>query len=213
MRRRQSNRFRQQITQDLHDDIGSKVGAISLASTYLQKISTDLRVQESGRDIGEIAKDMTKALRDVLWFTASETDTLRELACKLKETAEQTIPSGMLVFNTTPLREIPASSIRVETKKELMLLFGEALHNVVKHAEASRVEVTFRWIRPELLLRIVDNGKGLESGPPLDQPDGRMHLGLEGMERRAKRLHGALRVESAPGGGTMVEFRVKGGKL
>ncbi len=213
MRRRQSNRFRQQITQDLHDDIGSKVGAISLASTYLQKISTDLRVQESGRDIGEIAKDMTKALRDVLWFTASETDTLRELACKLKETAEQTIPSGMLVFNTTPLREIPASSIRVETKKELMLLFREALHNVVKHAEASRVEVTLRWNRPELLLRIVDNGKGLESRSPLDQPDGRMHLGLEGMERRAKRLHGALRVESAPGGGTMVEFRVKGGKL
>ncbi len=214
MRRRKSNRFRQQVTQDLHDDIGSKVGAISLASTYLQKISADPRVHEGGRDIQEIAKDMTKALRDVLWFTTSKTDTLRELVRKLRETAGQTIPSDMLVLNTTPLRKIPASSIRVETKKDLMMLFQEALHNVLKHAEASQVEVTLRWDRPKLTLRIVDNGKGLGSGLSPDQPDdGRMHLGLEGMARRARRMHGMLRVEPAPGGGTLIEFSVKGGRL
>jgi two-component sensor histidine kinase len=210
-RRRQTNRFRQRVTQDLHDDIGSKVGAISLATTYLQKTTSDPGAKESARDIEEIAQDMKKALRDVLWFTNSQSDTLREMVCKLKEIAESMIPSDLLVLSVTPLREIPASPIRVKTKRDLLMFFKEVLHNVMKHAEATRVDVTLHWDRTQLLVRIVDNGKGFSESA--DHSNGQTHLGMDGLRRRAGRLHGELRIESGEGGGTVVELIIKSRKL
>jgi len=210
-RRRQTNRFRQRVTQDLHDDIGSKVGAISLALTYLQKASPDPVAQESARELEEIADDMKKALRDVLWFTNSQSDTLRELVCKLKEIAESMIPSDLLVLSVTPLREIPASKIKVKTKRDLLMFFKEVLHNVMKHAEATRVDVTLHWDRTQLLVRIVDNGKGFSESA--DHGNGQTHLGMDGLRRRAGRLHGELRIESGEGGGTVVELIIKSRKL
>lgn len=205
-RRRQSERFRQRVSQDLHDDIGSKIGAILLAATFLRKAMPDPQAQESSRDIEEIADDMKRALRDVLWFTNSQTDRLRELVCKLKEVAQYSIPDDMLSVECVPLRELPELPVRVEVKRELMMLFKEALHNATKHAQASRIGVAIRWTRPYLYLCVRDNGQGFDVK---SEPQDRTHLGLAGMRRRAKRLRADLCIQSNPGMGTIVELTMK----
>lgn len=206
LRRRHSARFRQRVTQDLHDDIGSKIGAISLASTYLRRAVPDRLAQACGQDIEEIATDMKKALGDVLWFTNSQTDRLRELVCKLTEIAEYTIPSDMLEMTHTALRDIPDHPIRVEMKRDLMMLFKEALHNAAKHADASLIGITIRWTRPYLYLCIRDNGKGFNVRKEQNE---RSQLGLSGMRRRAKRLRADFWIQSEPGNGTVIELTMK----
>jgi signal transduction histidine kinase len=208
VRRRQGSRLRRQITQDLHDDIGSKLGAISLAATYLQRISADRRVQERSRQIGAIARDMQVALGDVLWFTNTETDTLRELVGKLSDIARYTVPEAQLVLAATPLPAVPEASVGVQMKRDLMLIFKEALHNAVEHAQASRIEVAILWEKPRVILRVRDDGVGFDPAADLDRSQDRLHLGLRSMRERAQRIHASLRLESRPGAGTLVELAI-----
>ncbi|UCD90309.1 MAG: PAS domain S-box protein [Desulfobacterales bacterium] len=84
----------------------------------------------------------------------------------------------------------------------------EALTNVARHAFASRVEVTLRKVDSELSLAAVDDGRGF-STVDLNEAEA---LGLVGMRERAGLVGGVLDVESQPGAGTRVLFRVPTGE-
>ena len=79
----------------------------------------------------------------------------------------------------------------------------EALHNVVKHAAARQVTLSIGRAGPDVRLRIVDDGKGFQTG---SVPDG--HLGLAGMRARAEKIGASFEVISRPGSGTTIEVTV-----
>ncbi|MGH7954125.1 MAG: sensor histidine kinase, partial [Limisphaerales bacterium] len=85
----------------------------------------------------------------------------------------------------------------------VFLAFKEALNNIVRHAEASEVELKITADGNELAIAIRDNGRGMA-------PDGTAPAsdGLTGMRERLQRFGGICRVTSAPGEGTTVEFRL-----
>lgn len=83
----------------------------------------------------------------------------------------------------------------------------EALHNTVKHAQASTVELKLECSPNGLTLEIGDDGVGFD---PTGSFPG--HLGLKSMRERAERLGGTLEVESNPGKGTHLRARIPSGK-
>jgi signal transduction histidine kinase len=81
----------------------------------------------------------------------------------------------------------------------------EAMTNAARHSGASRIDVVIGFSGAEAVGSVTDNGQGFET------PEGRRTgLGLIGMEERLRELGGYLRVLSAPGTGTRIEFRVPG---
>ena len=94
-------------------------------------------------------------------------------------------------------RECGLSDQRVGDVK---LAVSEAVSNVVRHAKASRVEILVR-AGTEVVVRVADNGTGL----PSSYRSGR---GLHNLEDRAARLGGSFAAAPAPGGGTVIEWRV-----
>jgi signal transduction histidine kinase len=90
----------------------------------------------------------------------------------------------------------------LEVKEALYRIAQEALHNTVKHARASRVDLKLECDAQGVVLEVSDNGVGFN-------PEGNFsgHLGLKSMRERAARLGGTLRVESVPGEGTRVRMR------
>jgi PAS domain S-box-containing protein len=88
-------------------------------------------------------------------------------------------------------------------EEALFRIVQEALHNVVKHAEAGRVRVTLERIGDEISLAIDDDGRGFD---PASVPEG--HFGVAGMRSRAEALGGRLEVRSGPGAGTTVMVTV-----
>jgi PAS domain S-box-containing protein len=88
----------------------------------------------------------------------------------------------------------------IEVEDALYRITQEALHNVVKHAAATRVAVDLTRVEGRVHLTIVDDGRGFD---PASVPDG--HLGLTGMGARAERIGGHLEVRSRRGGGTRIE--------
>ncbi|GMU56190.1 MAG: hypothetical protein AMXMBFR33_53360 [Candidatus Xenobia bacterium] len=85
-------------------------------------------------------------------------------------------------------------------------LIQEALNNVARHSRACKVAVSLKASSGWLEGSVEDNGKGFESFTTASS--GRLHYGLEGMRFRAELLGGLLQVNSAPGQGTVVRFRL-----
>jgi len=80
----------------------------------------------------------------------------------------------------------------------------EALRNVVKHAGASKVQVSLTANEDELTLRVIDDGRGFEPNGHRGQPE----LGLSSMAERVRIVFGSMSIESAPGRGTTVDVRI-----
>jgi signal transduction histidine kinase len=93
--------------------------------------------------------------------------------------------------------------VSLKVKRELYRVAQEALHNTVKHAEASKVDLRLHLADGEVMLEVRDDGKGFEATGSFPG-----HLGLHSMLERIESLDGALQIESAPGEGTSIRARI-----
>lgn len=80
----------------------------------------------------------------------------------------------------------------------------EALANVLKHAQATKVDVTLHFRGPDLCLELRDNGRGFDLAQALGKAKSLGRVGLSDMKDRAETLGGTLSIETAEGAGTMV---------
>ena len=87
-----------------------------------------------------------------------------------------------------------------------MRICQEALANAVKHASATRIEVSFDFAQPQPQIIIKDNGSGFD----LDAAEKRNghHFGLRGMKERMNQLGGRLEIITAPGRGTEIKVHL-----
>ena len=91
----------------------------------------------------------------------------------------------------------------LETKEELYRITQEALHNIVKHARASRVSLRLTAGDEDIGLEVRDDGIGFDPAGPYPG-----HLGLRSMRERANRLQGSLDIDGAPNQGTRILVRI-----
>ena len=91
----------------------------------------------------------------------------------------------------------------LETKQALYRIAQEALHNIVKHAQASRVHILLQQLPEGLILDVCDDGRGFNVGKIFPG-----HLGLQSMRERAEQLGAAFVIESGAGRGTHVRVSI-----
>src|SRR6266571_4562134 len=94
-------------------------------------------------------------------------------------------------------------ALPLKVKQESYRIAQEALHNTVKHAHASEVELRLCQTSEAVILEVCDNGRGFDATASFPG-----HLGLHSMQERVKGLGGVLQIESAPGQGTRVRAQV-----
>jgi signal transduction histidine kinase len=88
-----------------------------------------------------------------------------------------------------------------------LLIFKEAVRNILKHAQANRVEIRAALRQSDgsncfLVLTLRDNGCGFD----LSRPAAAGHHGLDNMRKRAAAVGGETLIQSAPGAGTFIEI-------
>jgi PAS domain S-box-containing protein len=98
------------------------------------------------------------------------------------------------------LRSRIDAPVAAEVTKAVLRIVQEALTNVARHAQATRVEVAVRTAGGTLALQVRDDGRGMSDVPARS----RQSIGLMGMRERATTLGGRLRIASVPGAGTTV---------
>lgn len=194
-------RFRLRVAADLHDDVGSSLSSIALLSEMLGRGDTVGRGLEARqlRRIHQAATETMDALRDVIWLTDPRHGDSEELVRRLRSVAGDLLGELPFRFETIEFhsRPLPTTLMR-----NALLAYKEALHNVVRHADAGHVAIRVSVGRATLRFMVADDGRGFEPA----QPGG--GYGLGNMRRRARESGGSLDVESGPGG-TRVTFAAK----
>ena len=205
--RRQSKkaqlRIRHRIQQDLHDEIGSQLSAISMITNLNQKIpDLPLKLRTGLTDVMQCAREATASLREVIWLTEKEILTLDQCFEVMKNRAEKMVHTMKLELSFPD--KVPPLQLSYQTKRNLILLFTEALNNALKHSEADTIRIAASLDdNRDFRLSISDNGTGFSLEAVNDG------IGLNSMTARSNALGGKLEIASSPGQGTTICFTGK----
>ena len=191
---------RTRIGRDLHDCVLQSLYAIGLNIETAQRTRSDQRVEAKEVDnrmiqqINQLIHEVRGMIRELESGSVQEFDLSSELFA-LCTTYEQT---GRLHVKLD-LQQSAIDVLTNEEEREILNIAREALSNCARHAHATRAVVSIRMREAKIRVSIHDNGIGFSTA--VGQPRG---YGLANMEARAKRLGGALRVQSKTGEGTQV---------
>lgn len=197
-------RLRSTIAADLHDDVGARLTEISMLS---DKVKALARRRDDPTDaahkIGSIARTMIEHFSDIIWIIDPKRDSLYEMFIKLKDGFEETLNRKNVALTLRNMETLNRVRLPMETRRNLFLLFKEALHNSLKHAEPSEISIAADAKDDALVIELTDDGVGFDPAAL-----GRVN-GLANMRERARRSGGALIVRSKPGEGATIRFEGK----
>jgi len=195
-------RERLRIAHDIHDDLGARVTKISLLSAMSQK---NPALPESARDdfiqISKMSRELVSALYETVWTVNPANDNLEALGNYLCQMVNQ-LCGGMQLRCRFHMQDLPREiEVSSQTRHNISLAVKEAVHNVIKHADASEVSVYMTLIENVLTVSVQDNGRGFR---PSDKLAGN---GLTNMKQRLEDIGGSYLIESELGKGTSVYMR------
>jgi len=193
-RMRALDRMRLRIARDLHDDVGANLGTISLLAQVMEKHPSEADASL----IRGVAAQTVDILRDIVWFIEPRHDRISDLATRLNETARTMLQGVAYTFETGG--DLGVQSLPLEFRRNIVPIFKEALHNIIKHSRATEVKIQICRPGHFLELKITDNGQGFPAGG--DFPGN----GLKNMRRRAQEMGGLLEITSEPGKGCTVRL-------
>ncbi len=188
---------RMRIASDLHDDVGSNLGSIALLSRDVERRSAgEADVVEDLSEITRLAQETSESMRDIVWFVNPDEDTVKKLLLRMKDVASNLL--GGIRYSFEAPEPTVDTRLSPQFKRQFFLIYKESLHNIVRHAAASKVVIRLSGEAGRLLLEIEDDGCGFDGV-------GRGH-GLASMRRRAAERHWRLEILSTPGSGTHVRL-------
>ncbi len=197
---------RERLAHELHDGLAQLLGYVNTQTLAIEKLLSSGRSGEAGRQVQELKDAARSVYTDV-----------REAILGLRSTRDALLPSlrsyladygrmtGM-VLQLDAGAEVEALRLAPSVEIQLVRIVQEALGNVRRHAQATRVKVSLEVRDHRLVLDVVDDGRGFD----LDQPvrTGWPHFGLQTMRERAQAIGGTFELRSRPGSGTRVAVRV-----
>jgi signal transduction histidine kinase len=203
---RETAELRQQIANDLHDDIGSNLGAIKLLSdSILLRADLPNEIQEDVHEIKLTVDETSDAMREILWLIQPASVTLSELIVQLRLTAVRMLHGIEVEFTDPPTNAKGALSLA--WRRAVFLSFKEVLHNIIKHSQASRVIIDLRIESKSFKMQICDNGKGLQSMQTIHR---RKHFGIDSLRKRAAIFGGDASITSEEGVKVSMVFPLTG---
>ena len=193
---------RKRISRDLHDNVGAQL-------TYLIN-NLDWLADNGGREaeLGERLRTLSEAgrqamltLRQTIWAIGNEALEIEDFADRFKAYVLKMVAIHPGLHAEFDEDFNKSSTLSPETALHLFRIGQEAVHNVLKHANATKVQLRF-FNRPDCIfgLELADNGRGFD--PLLPQPVG--HHGLLNMRTRAEECGARCELISQPGEGCRV---------
>ena len=194
---------RQRLARELHDSVSQALYGIALGARTARTIldREPAKAVEPIDYVLSLAEAALAEMRALIFELRPESLETEGLVAALeKQIAATQARYGLEI--AAQLGEEPAISI--DQKEALYRIAQEALHNVVKHANAATVRISLSIEAATCRLTISDDGRGFD--PSSDFPG---HLGLQSMKERAERAGAKLAIESEPGAGTRVELTLR----
>jgi signal transduction histidine kinase len=185
------------IARDLHDELGSHLGSITLMSGMAMRPGNDPAAAMA--DVNRLSREAAASMRGIIWLVREEgRPPLTRLGAALRQVADLILRGcdSTIRIEGTP----PTAAAGLDVHRHVYLFFREAAHNIARHAKAVNVTVELTWGDRHLVLAITDDGQGFD---PAGVVPG---SGLANLRHRAEQLRGTVTIDSVPGAGTRIRL-------
>ena len=192
---------RTRIATDMHDDLGAGLSRIKfLSETIGIKKQQQAPIEDDISKIREYSHEMIDKMGEIVWALNEKNDSLSDLLSYTRSyTVEYLSQNGIKCRIETP-DTVPAGFVSGEFRRNIYLTVKEALHNVVKHAQASEVQMKIN-INHALDIEIKDNGTGFNKSAVRAFSNG-----LSNMQSRIKEIGGVFELTNT--NGTIIRIKV-----
>ena len=195
---------RQRLARELHDSVTQALYSVTLYADAARMAFSAEKWGALERNLQEVRNMSREAMYDMRLLVFELRPFMLEtegLVSALR--ARLAAVEGRSGLRTEVLAEAERRlPIRIE--EELYRIAQEALNNVVKHAEATQVQIQLKYDENTVSLEMNDDGKGFK--PEAAHQSG--GFGLQGIHERVQQLGGTLNIESAPLRGTRLSVRI-----
>jgi signal transduction histidine kinase len=192
------------MAREIHDVLGQSLSALRIDLAWIKDGLAPL-----SPEIGERIREMVANLDTTL-------DTMRELSTRLRPSVLDDLGLGAAIewqvsefARRTEIRcdlTMGEDGVEIDRSRDIAIfrILQEALTNVSRHAEASRVQVQLSREEGDLILEIEDDGRGAG----MEDLSGHLALGVLGMRERARGMGGVISIHPGARGGTVVTLKV-----
>ncbi len=176
---------RTRIATDMHDDLGAGLSRIRfLSQSILNKKINDDAISSELKKITSFSDEMSEKMGEIVWALNEKNDTLADLIAYSRSYAVEYLANHNIECEADTPLHLPGTFITGEMRRNIFLSVKECLHNVVKHAGATRVCFS---VKLEEMIQIIihDNGKGIDWNNRRAFSNG-----IENIRRRMKEING-----------------------
>lgn len=187
---------RKNVARDFHDELGNKLASISLTSNMLIDTTYTTNTENKEKKLKQIKKDadyLYHGMKDFIWSLDHKNDDLQQLQVYLNDFGESLFENTTIAFYSTHNFSTQKIILPFYWSKQLVLIFKEAMTNVLKHSKATKVYLNFEQENNILKIILKDNGIGFK-----------MHElnrlnGIKNMQHRANSLHQQITIKANNG--------------
>lgn len=194
--------MRNNISENLHDDIGSSLSNISLLNSLAQNNRLNPERQyEYLTKAGEEIQYVSESISDIVWNINPRYDNIQNLLVRMRRYAADMMDGKNIDYQINFSDEVDQIFLNMDKRRHFYLFYKEAINNLVKHANAEKVLVELAIKNNQVLLKIEDDGIGFNAEVP------GTGNGMTSLKKRAEALDGQMQLFSEPGTGTRVELQ------
>ncbi|MDZ4795037.1 MAG: triple tyrosine motif-containing protein [Bacteroidota bacterium] len=191
---------RERIIADLHDDVGATLSSMYIYGDLAGEV-WETKPQHSKDMVSKIttqAKELMNRIGDIVWSLKPFGEDKNTLTGRLKNYSNELLASKSIECEFSIDEAASNSIINPVARKNILFIAKEAMNNIAKYSKASVASVSLHQVNDEVILEIKDNGIGFDKA--LLKPGN----GLKNMEQRCSLLNGQCKIETTPGGGTLI---------
>jgi signal transduction histidine kinase len=183
----------------MHDDLGAGLSTLRFLSEKVKRNSfSEVTRSDAGKIVAN-SNDLVQKMNEIIWAMNEKNDTLEDLVYYTRSYAVEYCEENNLQCKINIPETIPARFVSGEIRRNIFLTVKESLHNIVKHAEARKVQINFS-VGKNLFVSIGDNGIGL-----IPNKNGGGN-GLKNMKKRIESIGGYFEIVNETG--TLIKMTV-----
>lgn len=198
---------RLRISRDLHDEIGTTLGSISIYSEVAKKRSE--KNENPGTvlsKIGSASRELIDKMSDIVWSLNLNHENFEQMEHRMRVFATMMLSPRNIRYQFDIDEHSKTSQLSNAQAKNIFLIYKEALHNIVKYADCSSVHIQFDADGGKLNMTIRDNGKGFPVSEAMRTGDSLGGNGIKNMYVRCNDIQANLTFDSRMDAGTTIRL-------
>jgi len=185
---------RTRIATDMHDDLGAGLSRIKfLSETIGIKKQREQPIEEEITRIREYSHEMIDKMGEIVWALNERNDTLSDLLTYTRAYAMEYLSQNGIRCSVDMPPDSGSHFLSGEFRRNIFLSVKEVLHNIIKHAQSSKVDIVIETGK-ELRIRIKDDGIGFNQNSIRQFSNGLYNIG-----KRMKDIKGRMELKSSDG--------------